>query len=78
MKSSHRANKIALFLTLVGVYQWIVLADLLDWPFGVKFGLGWLGLLTLIGTKVALTDWGEWRADRARLRQERSRRRAQA
>jgi len=53
------------------VYPVIVLADALDWPVGVQFGLGVLAFVTLLGTRIVLTDWDEWRADRAKLRRER-------
>jgi hypothetical protein len=71
MKSSYRATKIALLVTFLGVYPVIVLADALDWPVVVQFGLGVLALVTLLGTRIVLTDWDEWRADRAKLRRER-------
>lgn len=54
------------------VYPFILLSDALDWPAWVQFSLGILALATLVGTKLVLTDWDEWRADRARLRRERA------
>jgi uncharacterized protein with von Willebrand factor type A (vWA) domain len=75
MKSSYRATKIALLVTFGGVYPVMLLADALDWPVGVQLGLGVLALVALIGTRIALTDWDEWRADRRTLRQERAQRR---
>lgn len=75
MKSAHRATKISLALTMGVVYPFILLADALHWPSWVELALGAPALVTLVGTKVALTDWDEWRADRARMRRERARRR---
>jgi hypothetical protein len=72
MKSSRRATKISLLLTLGLVYPLMVLADSLDWPAGVQLALAILALVVLVGTKVALTDWAAWRADRTRMRRERA------
>lgn len=57
------------------VYPFVLLADALRWSPWVELALGGLALVTLVGTKVALTDWDEWRADRARMRRERTGRR---
>lgn len=75
MRSAHRATKISIALTMGIVYPFILLADALRWSAWVELALGALALTTLVGTKIALTDWDEWRADRARLRRERARRR---
>lgn len=72
MKSIHRARKISLVLTMGIVYPLMLLADALDWPVGVQLALGVLALLTLVGTVLLLTDWSEWRADRAKLRRNRA------
>ena len=68
MKSAHRATKIAIALTMGVVYPFILLADALAWSVWIQLVLGVLALVTLVGTKLVLTDWDEWRADRARLR----------
>jgi hypothetical protein len=72
MKSAQRARRISMLLTMGVVYPFIVLADVLGWPAAVEFALGVLGLFTLVGTVLVMTDWSEWRADRARLRRERA------
>lgn len=72
MKSAQRARKISLVLTMGVVYPFMLLADALDWSAGVQFALGSLALLTLFGTVLLLTDWKQWRADRAQLRRERA------
>lgn len=71
MNSAHRARKIALLLSMGGVYPFMLLAGVLGWPALVQFALGLLALVTLVGTVLLLTDWSEWRADRAALRRER-------
>jgi hypothetical protein len=72
MKSAHRATKISIAVTMGIVYPFVVVGDVLNWPAPLELGLGALLLVTLVGTKVALTDWDEWRADRARMRRERT------
>jgi hypothetical protein len=72
MKSAHRATKISIALTMGVVYPFVILADTLGWPAPVELGLGVLALLTLVGTKIAFTDWDEWRSDRKRIRRERA------
>ena len=72
MRSAYRATKAALLVTFGGVYPVLLLADALGWPAGVQLAIGILALVTLVGTRVVLTDWDEWRADRDRLRRERA------
>jgi hypothetical protein len=78
MRSAHRATKISIALTMGVVYPFILLADALAWSAWVELALGILALVTLVGTKLALTDWNEWRVDRVRLRQERAARKREA
>lgn len=75
MRSAHRARTISLALSMGVVYPVMLLGDALDWPAGVQFALGALALVVLVGVAALLTDWREWRADRARLRRERAMRR---
>jgi hypothetical protein len=71
MKSAQRARRISLLLTMGVVYPFILVADALGWPAAVEFTLGVIALATLIVPVLLLTDWREWRADRAQLRLER-------
>jgi cytochrome c-type biogenesis protein CcmH/NrfG len=72
MRSAQRARKIALVLSMGVIYPLMLLADALEWPVGVQLALGVLALVVLIGSVVLLTDWTQWRADRAHLRRERA------
>lgn len=72
MSSARRARKISLILTMGVVYPFMVLADTLDWSAPVQFALGLLALVVLVGTTLLLTDWGQWRTDRAELRRVRA------
>lgn len=72
MRSAHRARKIALALSMGVIYPLMLLGDALGWPAGVQFALGVLALVVLVGVAALLTDWHEWRADRAQLRHERA------
>ncbi|HEV7773165.1 MAG TPA: hypothetical protein VGO48_07775 [Conexibacter sp.] len=72
MSSARRARKISLILTMGVVYPFMVLADTFDWSAPVQFALGLLALVVLVGTTLLLTDWGQWRADRAELRRVRA------
>ena len=72
MRSAHRARKISIALSMGVVYPLMLLGDALEWPVGVQFALGVLALVVLVGVAVLLTDWREWRADRARLSRERA------
>jgi hypothetical protein len=72
MKSAHRATKISIALTMGLVYPFIVIADALSWSAWIQLALGVLALATLVGSKLILTDWDEWRSDRARLRRRRA------
>lgn len=67
MNSAHRARKLSLLLSMGGVYPFMLLADALDWSASVQLALGLLALVVLAGTTLLLTDWSEWRADRAEL-----------
>lgn len=76
MKSIQRARRISLLLSMGIVYPFVLLADALGWPAAVELALGALTLVTLVGTLLLLTDWKAWRADRAKLRDERAARKA--
>lgn len=75
MRSAHRARKISLAISMGVIYPLMLLGDALEWPVGVQFALGVLALVVLVGVAVLLTDWHQWRADRAQLRRERAIRR---
>ena len=72
MRSLHRARMISLALSMGVIYPVMLLGDTLGWPAGVEFGLGVLVLVVLVGVVVLLTDWSQWRADRAQLRRDRA------
>jgi membrane protein DedA with SNARE-associated domain len=72
MRSAQRARKISLALSLGVIYPLMLLGDALDWPAGIQFALGVLALSVLVGVFLLLTDWQQWRTDRAKLRRERA------
>jgi Tfp pilus assembly protein PilO len=49
------------------VYPFMLLGDVLEWPASIQ-----LALVVLVGVAVLLTDWHQWRADRAQQRRERA------
>jgi hypothetical protein len=59
------------------VYPFMLLADALAWPASVQMALGVLALVVLVGTTLLLTNWNEWRADRAELRRIRAERKCE-
>lgn len=73
--ASARSSLAAILAMLGGVYPLMILAEAMAWPLAIRGALAVLALVVMIGVKLALMDFDEWRQERRQWREERDERR---